>query len=203
MKMSEQGRNALMAREGCILHAYEDSVDVLTIGVGHTAAAGSPVPQPGMKITQKEAEDILARDLVKFENYINDAVHVPLAQNEFDALVSVCFNVGPKFAQSTAVKLLNKGDRKGAADAILWWNKPPEIVNRRKSEQRQFLTPYKGQNQVAPAQSPAPQPAPVRPVAPLPVPPKVDLPKPGQYGAQPDLAPTFLGRLANLFKPKG
>lgn len=155
MRMSEQGRNALIAREGCVLTTYKDSVGVLTIGVGHTAAAGPPVPQIGMRITQKEAEQILTRDLVKYETVINESVHVPMAQHEFDALVSICFNVGPRFGNSTAIKLLNRGDRQGAAAAIMMWNKPPEIIGRRRSEQRQFQTPYKSTPATKPATSPA------------------------------------------------
>jgi lysozyme len=145
MKMSTRGREALKAREGLRLKAYRDSVGVWTIGVGHTAAAGAPIPMPGLTISAKEADEILTRDLVKYEKLVNDAVKVPLAQNEFDALVSITFNVEAFARQpSTAIKLLNRGDRAGAAEAILWWDKPKEIIGRRKTEQKQFLTPYPG-----------------------------------------------------------
>ena len=144
MKMSPEGRRRLIKREGCILESYKDSVGVWTIGVGHTAAAGHPIPVPGLVITQADADAILERDLVQYENAINNALKVPVAQHEFDALVSICFNVGPKFAQSTAIRLLNRGDRDGAASAIMLWNKPPEIIGRRRSEMEQFKTPYKG-----------------------------------------------------------
>jgi lysozyme len=144
MKMSSRGRKLLIEREGCILQSYKDSVGVWTIGVGHTAAAGSPIPVPGMRITSEDAESILTKDLVLYERAIDNALKVPVAQNEYDALVSICFNVGPKFGQSTCIKRLNAGDREGAADAILFWNKPAEIMGRRKSEQKQFKTPYQG-----------------------------------------------------------
>lgn len=144
MKMSTRGRKLLIEREGCILQSYQDSVGVWTIGVGHTAAAGAPVPIPGMRITSEDAESILTKDLVLYERAINDALKVPVTQNEFDAMVSICFNVGPKFANSTCIKRLNAGDREGAAEAIMFWNKPPEIINRRRSEYRQFKTPYQG-----------------------------------------------------------
>ena len=165
MKMSEQGRNALIAREGCVLHAYRDSVGVWTIGVGHTNNAGPPEVKPGMKITQTQAEEILARDLVKYEKLVNDALKVPVAQHEFDALVSITFNV-EAFARnpSTAIKRLNAGDRQGAASAIMLWNIPEEIIGRRKSEQRQFMTPYKSTPAKKAAEPPAPsaQPAPAK-----------------------------------------
>jgi lysozyme len=97
-----------------------------------------------MTITAQEADEILARDLVQVEAYINNALNVPVTQNEYDALVSICFNVGPKFKDSTCIKKLNAGDRAGAAEAIMLWNKPPEIISRRRSEYNQFKTPYQG-----------------------------------------------------------
>jgi lysozyme len=145
MKMSTRGREALKAREGVRLRAYRCSAGRLTIGIGHTSAAGPPYVTEGMTITAEEADEIFTRDLVKYEKLVNDAVKVPLAQNEFDALVSITYNV-ENFARqpSTTIKRLNAGDRAGAADAILFWNKPSEIIGRRKTEQKQFLTPYPG-----------------------------------------------------------
>lgn len=140
--MTPTGINVLIAREGNKLTSYRDSVGVWTIGVGHTTAAGEPTVKPGMKITLQQSRDILAHDLVKFENAIMNAVKVHLAPNQWDALFSVCFNVGPKFATSTCIKRLNAGDFAGAADAILMWNKPAEILSRRRAERQQFLTPY-------------------------------------------------------------
>lgn len=144
MKMSTRGRKLLIQREGCILKTYFDSVGVATIGCGHTTAAGPPIVTEGMTITAQEADEILSRDLAKFEGYVSNALNVPVTQNEYDALVSICFNVGPKFAQSTCIKKLNAGDRAGAAEAIMLWNKPPEIIGRRRSEYNQFKTPYPG-----------------------------------------------------------
>lgn len=143
MKMSEKGRAILTQREGLRLAAYRDSVGVWTIGVGHTSAAGSPKVTPGLRLTKEQVDEVFARDLVKYEDAVNSNIKVPLAQNEFDALVSFCFNIGPGgFSRSTVVKRLNAGDKRGAADAMLMWNKPPEVVGRRKSEKSQFLTPY-------------------------------------------------------------
>lgn len=140
--MTPTGLTALIEREGERLIAYKDSVNVLTIGVGHTTAAGAPTVKAGMTITRAESREILARDLVKFENAIMNAVKVKLAPHQWDALFSICFNVGPNFAKSTCVKRINAGDIRGGADAILMWNKPPEIMSRRRAERLQFLTPY-------------------------------------------------------------
>lgn len=140
--MTPIGLEALIGREGERLTAYRDSVGIWTVGVGHTTAAGVPAVKPGMKITKAQSREILARDLVKFENVIMNAVKVKLTPNQWDALFSICFNVGPKFAQSTCIRRLNAGDVKGAAEAILMWNKPPEILSRRRAERLQFITPY-------------------------------------------------------------
>lgn len=150
MQTSNSGRALIKAREGVVLTAYLDSVDVWTIGVGHTSAAGSPKVVPGMKISAAEADEILSRDLWVFEKAVNGAVRVPLNQNEFDALVSLAFNIGAgAFAKSTLVKKLNAGDRQGAADQFLVWNKGTVkgkkvaikgLTNRRAAERKQFLS---------------------------------------------------------------
>jgi lysozyme len=140
LKMSADGRAKLMQREGVRTQAYRDSVGVWTIGVGHTAAAGPPAPKPGMVISRAEVDQILSRDLVQYEKAVNDAVRVPLTQGQFDALVSFCFNIGiGGFKGSTVVRLLNKRDYRGAANAFMKWLKPPEIRGRRESERQQFV----------------------------------------------------------------
>lgn len=144
MKMSARGRALLTQREGVRLKAYRDSVGVWTIGIGHTSAAGLPEVTSGLTITKAECDAIFARDLVKYESAVTSAVHVPIAQHEFDALVSFCYNVGPGgMSGSSAIRLLNaRAPRKDVADALMKWVKPPEITGRRKSERSQFLTPY-------------------------------------------------------------
>jgi len=149
MKTSTAGRKAITEREGVRLESYKDSVGIRTIGVGHTSAAGAPVVKVGMTITAKEADDILSRDLTVFEAAVNDAVTVPLKQGEFDALVSLAFNIGSgAFKKSTLVKELNKGNRYGAANQFLVWDKVSVggkkkalkgLTNRRKAERDQFL----------------------------------------------------------------
>lgn len=143
---SKGGRAATTQREGNKLAAYRDSVGILTIGVGHTSAAGPPTVSPGMTITAEESDLILSRDLAKFELAVLKAVKVPLSQNEFDALVSLAFNIGDgAFANSTLVKKLNADDRAGAADQFLVWNRAggkalKGLTKRRQSERNQFLS---------------------------------------------------------------
>lgn len=145
MKMSPQGRALLEAREGVRLTAYRDSRGVWTIGVGHTAAARPPVPKRGMTLTHSQVDGLLSRDLARYEVIVNRNIRAALADHEFDALVSICFNVETALSPaSTIVKCLNAGDRKGAAEAIMLYRKPAEIIGRRTGEQRQFRAPYQG-----------------------------------------------------------
>lgn len=145
MTTSPAGRKLLSVREGNKLKAYQDSIGVWTIGVGHTAAAGLPHPKAGMTITAAESDFILSRDLVQFENGVNKAITVPMSQNEFDALVSLAFNIGlGNFSSSTLVKKMNAGDKTAAADQFLVWNKAggkviKGLTTRRKAERAQFL----------------------------------------------------------------
>jgi lysozyme len=143
LHVTDEGRRLIEEREGNILHAYQDTVGVWTIGYGHTHFDGAPVPVRGMTITQQQADDMLTRDIVRYENIVKKNVVAALADHEFDALTSICYNVevalGPR---SSIVRCLNKGDREGAARAILLYDKPPEIRGRREGEYKQFLTPY-------------------------------------------------------------
>lgn len=143
-KMSVIGLATLIAREGRKLTAYKDSVGVWTIGVGHTAAAGEPIPRKGLTITAAEADAIFARDLAQYEQAVRNAIKVPLADHQLDALASICYNIGQSgFAGSTFVRRINAGASAALIrEAILMWRKPAEIISRRAAEADQFATPY-------------------------------------------------------------
>lgn len=161
MQTSDKGRALIRAHEGLRLEAYPDAGygwDRATIGYGHTSQAGPPAVYRGMKITAAEADAILRADLKKFEGFVTSAVHVPLNQNQFDALVSFTFNLGPgNLRSSTLLRKLNSGDYAGAAAEFPKWNKSngkvkPGLVKRRADEQALFRSP------VAPAPRPVPKP---------------------------------------------
>ena len=148
MKVSAAGRKAIAGHEGVRLKAYPDPAtggDPWTIGVGHTSDAGPPKVIKGMTITATQCDEILSRDLATFEEAVEDSVGVPLNQNQFDALVSLAFNIGAgAFGRSTLVKKLNAGDYKGAADQFSVWNKAAGkvmkgLVTRRAAEKALFL----------------------------------------------------------------
>lgn len=152
MRISDRGIELLKQFEGCELEAYQDIAGIWTIGYGHTG----PDVQEGMKISESDAEAILRQDLKSREKAIERLVHVPLNQNEFDALVSFVYNVGEGALKgSTALKRLNKGDRVGAAEALTWWNKATVngvlrevkgLTRRRQAEKALFLTPVEPAN---------------------------------------------------------
>lgn len=146
MQTSDRGIAALVAHEGIVPAPYKDSVGVWTYGIGHTAAAGSPVPANmprGMPADLDAAlRDVFAvfrRDIAKYEAAVRATVKVPLAQHEFDALVSFHYNTGA-IAKADLVKALNRGDRKSAAAGFMNWKKPAEIIPRRQSEQKLFAS---------------------------------------------------------------
>lgn len=150
MTTSAKGLALIKAHEGLRLEAYPDAGygwARATIGYGHTSQAGPPAVTRGMKITAAEAEKILRDDLRKFEAYVTSAVHVPLNQNQFDALVSWTFNLGPgNLKTSTMLRKLNAGDYRGAADEMLRWDKSngktlAGLTKRRAAERALFLTP--------------------------------------------------------------
>ncbi|NHK29203.1 lysozyme [Parvularcula flava] len=117
---SRAGRQLIRHFEGLVLVAAPCPAGIPTVGVGHT---GDDV-RLGMVITRADADRLLTRDLKRFEAVVKDAVTVPLSQGEFDALVSLVFNIGEgAFRSSTCLKRLNAGDRDGAAEALTWWNK--------------------------------------------------------------------------------
>lgn len=133
MKTSEQGVRLIVEREGCKTLAYRDTVGVFTIGVGHTAGVTE-----GDRCTEEMARDWLADDLAWAEAAVNLA-GVPLAQHQFDALVSFVFNVGQgAFASSTLRRMLIDGNMEEAARQFDRWHIPAEITSRRNGEREQF-----------------------------------------------------------------
>nr|WP_246681750.1 lysozyme [Methylobacterium sp. L1A1] len=85
----------------------------------------------------------LRRDIARFVRTVAQALPEPLPQHAFDALVSLSFNIGPAaFLRSTVLRRLRAGDRAGAAEAMLLWNRPAVLIPRRQAEVDQFRTPY-------------------------------------------------------------
>lgn len=122
---------------------------VPTIGYGHTDSAGYPryADDKGLVLTKADAKTILARDLGQYERAVASAVHVPLNENQFGALVSFTFNLGPgNLKSSTLLRKLNAGDYAGAAGEFARWNKAggkvlAGLTRRRAAERALFEKP--------------------------------------------------------------
>jgi lysozyme len=145
MKISDAGIALIKEFEGLELTAYPDPAtggDPWTIGVGHTG----PEVVPGLTITEEQADEYLREDLERFEQCVDAAVGQYVQQHEFDACVSLAFNVGcANFKSSTLVKMIRAGNLRGAADQFLRWNKAngkimDGLTRRREAERDLFLT---------------------------------------------------------------
>jgi lysozyme len=142
MNTSQHGIRLLEAREGIVLKVYRDSRGLPTCGCGHLVVQTDHL-KVGQTITQAQCDAFLAQDLKACEDIINATVKVPLADHQFDACTSLAFNIGVGgWKKSSVLKWINKVDFGKAAQAFLLWNKPPEIIGRRQTEKKQFLTPY-------------------------------------------------------------
>ena len=135
MNISQEGIALIKKFEGCELEAYRDSVNVLTIGYGHTKDV-----KEGDSCTQEQAEEWLVEEMEEYEGYINDQVEVDLEQYQFDALVSWVYNLGPtNLGNSTLLKLLNAVDYNKTPSQIKRWNKAggktlQGLIRRREAE---------------------------------------------------------------------
>jgi lysozyme len=125
--------------EGFRNKAYRDSKGLLTIGVGHLIKPDEQHLASDI-LTDQQVKELLKSDLKWCSAAVESSVRVPLTQKQFDALYSLCFNIGEtNFKKSTVVKKINEKDLKGAADAILMWNKPAVLEKRRQRERALFL----------------------------------------------------------------
>ena len=146
MKIGNKGISLIKEFEGLRLRAYDDGVGVWTIGIGTIRYPNGKRVQKGDVITEAQAEEYLKHDLNTFEKVINDVVKVPLTQNQYDAIVSLTYNIGAAaFSRSTLLKRLNNKDYKGAADQFLVWNKAGGkvmrgLIRRREAERALFLS---------------------------------------------------------------
>ena len=139
MAIAQSTLDYITKEEGSRNKAYKDSKGLWTIGVGHLIKPDEPHLLTAT-LSDQEVKDLLKSDLKWCSEAVESAVRVPLNQNQFDALYSLCFNIGEtNFKKSTVVRKLNQNDYQGAADAILMWNKPAVLEKRRKRERDLFL----------------------------------------------------------------
>ena len=147
MKLSANGFKLLGKLEGIVLRPYKDSVGIPTIGIGSTYYEDGTKVKMSDKAITKERAIQLAENVVKsFEAQVNKSIVLTMTQNQFDAMVLLCYNIGKSgFARSSVVRNFNAGNLQKAADSFLLWNKAGGLVskglnNRRNIERNLFLS---------------------------------------------------------------
>ena len=127
---------ALLLHEGYRENAYTPVAgDVPTIGFGTTSGV-----RLGDRTTPEKALNVALKDIQKFEGALKECVTVPLEQHEYDAYISLSYNIGSNaFCKSTLVRKLNTGDYEGACKEILRWDqfngKPLAGLTKRRQEE--------------------------------------------------------------------
>lgn len=135
MKLSSLGRKFLALQEGFRCQPYRDVAGFLTIGVGHFITQserssgrieinGQPVKYTLHGLTTQQVYDLLGQDVGRFEYAVNQAIQVPLAQHQFDALVSLAFNIGAcAFKESSLVRAINEGRWEDVPVQFMRWTR--------------------------------------------------------------------------------
>jgi lysozyme len=113
MKTSQKGIELIKQFEGCKLKSYKCPASVWTIGYGNTFYLDGSKVLMGQKISQVEADMLLLKLLPKYEATVIKNIKVALNQNQFDALVSFCWNCG---SSQTLFRLVNQK----ATDEIIY-----------------------------------------------------------------------------------
>jgi lysozyme len=147
MKTSQAGLDLIKEFEGFRAKPYLCSAGVPTIGYGSTRYTdGTPVSLRDPAITEAVGLALFKDTLTTYEKAVTKAVKIPLEQYEFDALVSLCYNIGVgNLVSSTLVRLLNEDEaRIEVAGQFLRWNRAGGAVisgltRRREAEREMFL----------------------------------------------------------------
>lgn len=126
-KLDQEGLLFLTHEEGCVLHPYKDSVGIPTIGIGMTyyPTTGKRVTMWDPSITMQQALDMFSQMVKPFELAVYSSARDDINQHQFNALVSLCYNIGTGgYKGSTVHRLVNanvSGDQLKAA--FLMWSK--------------------------------------------------------------------------------
>lgn len=152
MRTSKNGIDLIKKYEGLYLHAYKCPAGVLTVGYGTTNADKEITCftiNKNTTITKEKAEELLKKSIEKkYEPLVNKYNEIyKFNQNEYDALISFCYNIG------SITQLTQKGKRtkKEIATAMVKYNHADGkvlkgLTRRREEEQKLFLTPVKKDN---------------------------------------------------------
>ena len=144
MKVSSKGLELIKEFEGFSSVAYLCSAKKATIGYGNTFwEDGTPV-KIGDQISKERAETLLKHVVDNFSVAVEVDIKIEVTQNQFDALVSLAYNIGlGAFKNSTLLRQLNRGNFVGASQEFLRWDKSngkplPGLTRRREREKLLF-----------------------------------------------------------------
>lgn len=149
MKISNVGLGLIKSFEGCQLKAYKCPAGVWTIGWGTTEPVNGVRPHEGMRITQAQADKLLVEHLRAYENAVN-RLGAELNQNQFDALVSFCYNLGTGIFKGSLENAIKNRNWSNVAAQMLLYNKArvngkltvlKGLERRRQAESELFLKP--------------------------------------------------------------
>lgn len=148
-QLDKVGLDFIKSMEGCILHPYLDQVGIPTIGYGQTyyPSTGKKVTMEDEPITQVEANQMFLAMIQPYELAVYSTTRDDLKQNEFNALVSLCYNIGTGgFKGSTVHRLVNQGiSGPQLKAAFLMWDMADhkvlqDLVERRTKEYNTYIS---------------------------------------------------------------
>lgn len=155
LRISKAGEDIIKEFESLQLESYVDTKDkygepIYAIGWGHTGLVDGNKIVKGQKITEQKAEELFLEDMKEFEKKVKHYVQVPLTQNQFDALVSMAYNVATaNFVRMIEISELNKGIYEKVPDAMMHFNVSQGrilkgLTRRRKMEANLFTKKVEG-----------------------------------------------------------
>lgn len=134
MLLSTAGHKLIQGFEALRLTAYLDTRGIWTLGWGHINGV-----KKGDTCSALQADEWFGNDVITAATAVNSNIKILMTQNQFDAMVSLAYNIGAHgFANSDVVKHFNLGDVNGAANAFLNWHRP-NLLGRRLKEKAFFL----------------------------------------------------------------
>lgn len=142
VRASRNALDLIKKYESCRLEAYEDVGGKYTIGWGSTG----PGIGPHTIISQGVADGMLISDVSEISVQVSNLVNYYVNQNEYDALISLAYNIGVEaFKESTLLKKIKAHDKEGAAAEFLKWDHVDGkvvagLTSRRLAEHKLFLT---------------------------------------------------------------
>jgi lysozyme len=143
MKLNGTGYKALHEREGLRLKPYLDTQGIPTIAMGNTYYLdGKKVTMSDKSLTIEEAGNLASATADKFAFQVDSLLKSKVNQNQFNALVSLAYNIGiTGFRNSTVLRKVNINPNDPTIkEAFLMWTKNPELKGRRESEIKQYFT---------------------------------------------------------------